>query len=369
MYAGEEVSIFDETGNLQNVSVEMMVSTEEDNPNIVTEFDIFGLTVLGKDVNGSCPSACMSITRFSVEEAIEAYKKEVIKMQDIKCAEEEMACKKCADDSEDMACKKCAEDSEDMACKTQCAEGEADMAGCGSEEDMTCKRCAEPTDTADMSCGNGSASEDMACKRCAEPTDTADMSCGGGASEDDMCKTKCAEGEADMAGCGAASEDDMACKKCAEEDMADCGCGGQEEDLACGSCKNMEELSSLRAQCAELAAQVESNNNVIMEQERELAELRAFKDQAQCAQLAADVEAVLSEVSSTFSEEQMAEYRQEAIAGGIAQFDAWSNKVKAAAFSAIKDNKKVAMSETLWGGMMFMSAPITTVKESHGLWD
>lgn len=304
----------------------MMVSTEEDDPNTVTEFNIFGLTVLGKDVNGSCPSACMSITRFSVEEAIEAFhNKEVIKMQENEVVmeeqtesfeEAELACKtKCADGEEDMECKKCSDDQADMACKTQCADG---------EEDMECKKCSETE---------------------------ADMGC----------KTKCAD-----------SSEDMECKKCAESEaeMADCGCGGKndEEDMQCKKCSETE-MADLRAKCEELAAQIENNNNVIMEQERELAELRAFKEQAQMAELAANVDAVLSEVSTTFGEDQLAEYRQEAMSGGHAYFDAWSNKVKAAAFSAIKDNKKVAMSETLWGGMMVMAAPINNTKISHGLWD
>lgn len=301
MYSGEEISIFDETGNLQNVSVEMMVTTDETDPNIVTEFDIFGLTVLGKDVNGSCPSACMSITRFSVEEAIEAFKnKEVIKMQ-----EDE---------------KKLAEETE-----VEAAETEVDAA-CPSEEEEA--KCAEPEK-----------------EECAEPEEA-----------------ECAEPEEEDMSCKEESEEDMSCASEEDEEDMSCPCDSEEEDMSA-------EVARLNQQIADMAAQIENNNNVIMEQERELAELRAFRDKAQQEELAANVEAVLSEVSSAFGEEQLAEYRQAGITGGADTFSAWANQVKAEAFSAINNQKKAKPVETLWSGMLRMSAPVQTIIKSNGLWD
>lgn len=301
MYAGEEVSIFDETGNLQNVSVEMMVTTDETDPNVVTEFDIFGLTVLGKDVNGSCPSACMSITRFSVEEAIEAFKnKEVIKMQ-----EDE---------------KKLAEETE-----VEAAETEVDAA-CPSEEEEA--KCAEPEK-----------------EECAEPEEA-----------------ECAEPEEEDMSCKEESEEDMSCASEKDEEDMSCPCDSEEEDMSA-------EVARLNQQIADMAAQIENNNNVIMEQERELAELRAFRDKAQQEELATNVEAVLSEVSSAFGEEQLAEYRQAGITGGADTFSAWANQVKAEAFSAINNQKKAKPVETLWSGMLRMSAPVQTIIKSNGLWD
>lgn len=315
MYAGEEIGIFSDTGNLQNVSVEMMVTTEDEESNVVTEFDIFGLTVLGKQVNGSCPSACMSVTRFSVEEAIEAFhNKEVIKMQE-----------------------------ENMNAVENLAVEEAE---CSEEE---CK-CAE--EETEMSCDCDSSEEDMECKKCAED----EVEC---AESEEECE--CAENEVECA------EDTEV--ECAEDEVecadTEIECAGEEvpEDLSAT-------VAQLNQQIADMAAQIENNNNIIMEQERELAELRAFRDATQAAQLASDVEEVLSEVSSAFSEEQLAEYRSEAIEGGNVNFDAWSNKVKAAAFSATKDTKKEQIHETLWGGFLRMSAPVNISSvRSNSIWD
>lgn len=68
LYSKEFNGIF-EFDNLRNSSVEMAVETEGDNKSKVLSFDIFGLTCLGKRINGSCPDADIEIVRFTVEEA------------------------------------------------------------------------------------------------------------------------------------------------------------------------------------------------------------------------------------------------------------------------------------------------------------
>lgn len=67
-YSKEFNGIF-EFDNLRNSSVEMAVETEDDNESKVLSFDIFGLTCLGKRINGSCPDADIEIVRFTAEEA------------------------------------------------------------------------------------------------------------------------------------------------------------------------------------------------------------------------------------------------------------------------------------------------------------
>lgn len=68
-YSKELNNIF-ELDNLRNSSVEMTVTTDKDeDEGKVVALDIFGLTVLGKAINGSCPDADIKMVRFSVEDA------------------------------------------------------------------------------------------------------------------------------------------------------------------------------------------------------------------------------------------------------------------------------------------------------------
>ena len=68
-YSKELNNIF-EFDNLRNSSVEMTVTTDKDeDEGKVVALDIFGLTVLGKAIAGSCPDADIKMVRFSVEDA------------------------------------------------------------------------------------------------------------------------------------------------------------------------------------------------------------------------------------------------------------------------------------------------------------
>ena len=68
-YSKELNNIF-EFDNLRNSSVEMTVTTDKDEDDgKVVALDIFGLTVLGKAINGSCPDADIKMVRFSTEDA------------------------------------------------------------------------------------------------------------------------------------------------------------------------------------------------------------------------------------------------------------------------------------------------------------
>lgn len=60
--------------NFRDTSVEMSVTTAEDDEHDVLDFDIYGLTCLGNSVRGSCPDANMKMVRFSKEEAEDFFK-------------------------------------------------------------------------------------------------------------------------------------------------------------------------------------------------------------------------------------------------------------------------------------------------------
>lgn len=74
-YSKEFNGIF-EYQNLRDSSVEMTVTYEnDDTEEVATSFDIYGLTCLGKTVNGSCPDADIKIVRFEKKVAEQYFQK------------------------------------------------------------------------------------------------------------------------------------------------------------------------------------------------------------------------------------------------------------------------------------------------------
>ena len=67
-YSKEFNGIF-EYQNLRDSSVEMTVTYDDDEEEVALGFDIYGLTVLGKTVNGSCPDADVKLVRFTKKTA------------------------------------------------------------------------------------------------------------------------------------------------------------------------------------------------------------------------------------------------------------------------------------------------------------
>ena len=76
IYATEVYSLFLDD-NFRNVSVEMRVMYSDEETKDVAEFNIAGLTVLGKTVNPSVPRAHMEMVRFSADEAEKYYSEHV----------------------------------------------------------------------------------------------------------------------------------------------------------------------------------------------------------------------------------------------------------------------------------------------------
>ena len=71
-YSKEFNGIF-EFDNMRNSSVEMTVEMPDGDEHTVNSFDIYGLTALGKSVNGSCPDADIQMVRFAQEDAEDYY--------------------------------------------------------------------------------------------------------------------------------------------------------------------------------------------------------------------------------------------------------------------------------------------------------
>jgi len=127
-----------------------------------------------------------------------------------------------------------------------------------------------------------------------------------------------------------------------------------------------EELScdELKAKMAELEKDIESRDNIIMEKDAELEELRKFKAEVEEQRKAATVESIMAECKEFMSDEQYKEMREEGMACNMAELDGWTNKAKAVCFSTVKKNVKKNSD-----GLFRFAAPIENNKKSNSVWD
>ena len=126
--------------------------------------------------------------------------------------------------------------------------------------------------------------------------------------------------------------------------------------------KGEAEMSAdeMKAEIARLQAEIEQRDNVIMEKDTELADLRAFKQTCMEAERGAKVDAVMSEVAKFMDKAQADECRKEGLSCEFAEVDAWANKVKASVFDkATKNTQNVEFTR--------ISAPVSTAN-SGDVW-
>lgn len=149
----------------------------------------------------------------------------------------------------------------------------------------------------------------------------------------------------------------------AEYRLADCDeCDEHDDD----DDEHEEEMSAdeMKAKMAELEKDIESRDNIIMEKDAELEELRKFKAEVEEQRKAATVESIMAECKEYMSDEQYKEMREEGMACKMAEIDGWTNKVKAVSFSAVKKNVKKNND-----GIFRFAAPIDNNKKSNSVWD
>lgn len=122
-------------------------------------------------------------------------------------------------------------------------------------------------------------------------------------------------------------------------------------------------VEEMEKKLAELQADVEEKENIIMEkdkklseQEAELSDLREFKAGVEKESLSKGVEQIMADVKDFIDNTKFAELREEGLACDTANFDAWSNKVKATCFSAIQKKGLKKQTNTVWS----FSAPTET---------
>ena len=120
----------------------------------------------------------------------------------------------------------------------------------------------------------------------------------------------------------------------------------------------------MKAEMARLQSEIENRDNIIMEKDAELEELRQFKAGVEKEKQAMSVEALMAEVKEFVDGETYKKFRDEGLACNMSELDAWSNKVKAFCFeNGKKSNAK--KNDGLWS----FAAPITQERKSGSVWD
>lgn len=128
-------------------------------------------------------------------------------------------------------------------------------------------------------------------------------------------------------------------------------------------------IDEAMAEIGRLSKDVEDNKNIIMDKdkqmkdmEKELSELRAFKEAADKQTLAASVESVMSEVKDCLSDDKYKEFRDEGLQCSVDGVDAWANKVKAFCFET--GVKKKAQKGTMWS----FANPVQVESKINSIW-
>lgn len=128
-------------------------------------------------------------------------------------------------------------------------------------------------------------------------------------------------------------------------------------------------IDEAMAEIDRLSKDVEDNKNIIMDKdkqmkdmEKELSELRAFKEAADKQTLAASVESVMSEVKDCLSDDKYKEFRDEGLQYSVDGVDAWANKVKAFCFET--GVKKKAQKGTMWS----FANPVQVESKINSIW-
>lgn len=454
-YSKEFNGIF-EFDNIRNSSVEMTVTTAEDDENKVLSFDLYGLTVLGKTVNGSCPDADIKMVRFSADEA-EAYfaKNDTVdilkkfvnerkqsmadKSYKVDKSKEAMSEKAWGDiDKTDLRNKimeasnkaKLVKDvymlvedgwedapSEHLKYPVMCFEGDtlvynryglASALAYAKQEDETevINKIERIYKKLDIDDSEGKEEDvkmneiefaavdigDLWSRLWYEIDETRHWEYGiVGIYEEDNKKFAILR-DRDMKlyrldfsltedGMTVAEEvvevkqefvetDNM--KKFAEpENVADYRLPedddkSDEDESDADDDDKDEQEEDMAEKLAKLEKDIEERDNIIMEKDKELEELRQFKADVEEKEKAKSVESIMAEVKEFLDDEAFKSYREEGMLCKMSEIDGWANKVKAASFEASKNKKSKKENTGIWG----FAAPISNSnKKSNSVWD
>lgn len=111
-----------------------------------------------------------------------------------------------------------------------------------------------------------------------------------------------------------------------------------------------------------LTAQLEEKENIIMEQEKLLEELKSYKESKETLEKEEKVNAVMNDAKEYLEDEEIKSFEEEAKCYDMAKLGEWENKVKATCFSIIQ---KAKMSDDTFR----IDIPVQTNKENESVWD
>lgn len=155
-----------------------------------------------------------------------------------------------------------------------------------------------------------------------------------------------------------------------DDDKDEDDCDSEDKAEGDDDCKNGEEkkmsADEMEAEMARLKKDIEDRDNIIMEKDTELAELRAFKKGVEDKEKAMSVESVMEEIKGFVDEAKFKEFRDEGLACEMAEIDGWKNKVKAFCFEAGIKNPKKNKRETVFSFAMDVNA---SKKDEGDVWE
>ena len=323
--------------NFRNMSVEMGTANDEvleDGRTKIDGLEIYGITILGKTVNGSCPSANIEIVKFSSDKATEYYTKEkALRLSDeLRRFAESL-------DSKDKIDERTSLMEENVLQTEQFAENEDD------NKDVVMSEGEQPKDEPK--------SEES--KEMAEPKEEPKTEDEKNMSED---ATQMAEEP---------KEDESKDEEPKDKEMS---CGGDDKEMGCGEEKTFsleqfaseESLKELSDEMAELV-KMESADDVIkkfaekMDEIKQLsekvAELEEFQTKTFEAEREAKVNGILAEVKNDLEPKQFAELLEESKEVTLDGLTAFSNRVKAFAYEYSKTRTDEAKEDD---GVMLMAS-------------
>lgn len=112
---------------------------------------------------------------------------------------------------------------------------------------------------------------------------------------------------------------------------------------------------------AKLAKDLEDKDNIIMQKDTELGELRKFKEDTEKKSVEMEVAKTLEEVKNFVDKDEFEKFECEGKLCKMSELDGWKNKVKSVAFEASKKSNKSRQ------GLWRMGSPVETNKNT-GLW-
>ena len=394
-YSKELNNIF-KFDNLRNSSVEMTVTTDtDDDEGNVVAFDIFGLTVLGKAVNGSCPDADIKMVRFSTEDA-DAYFAKSDSLSNLKQFVEErkqsMAEKKTykIDKSKEAMSTADWGDYDKVAMRDKIMDAknrdtlvksvyllvEDGWKDAPSEHlkypvmmldgdkfvynrkalsaALTYAKQNDETEVVNKikaiykKLGLDDDSERKEEAKMEEIKELAATEVEAESTLEETKKEEMAEPEIEV------KAEEPNCDECDEHDHDDDDTHEEEQEMS---------ADDMKARIAQLEKDIEDRDNIIMGQNSELETLRQFKKDVEDKEKAICVESVMTECKDYLADDAYKQLRQEGLECKFEEVDAWSNKVKACCFSVAKKVNKKEKSD-----VFSFAAPIEGKKRTS-LWD